>query len=155
MIQIIRILDALPEGFGTLRAAAREEGMRHIDRLAEEYLSDAETFSKPGEALFAACVADDLVAVGGVTREPSAPNAAARMRRFYVLPHNRGAGVGRALAGAAIQQAAQWTSTITVNARNAPQAFAFWEALGFAPVHQRPFSHVLNLGQVAANGPHV
>ncbi len=135
MIQIVRIEDGLPEGFEALRREAAAEGFRHVERLAVGYASGAMRFDGEGEALFGAVVDGELAAVGGVTRDEENPGLdARRMRRLYVRPAYRRRGVGRALAGAMIQQAMAAAPLATVNA-GTPDAPAFWEAMGFAPAH--------------------
>jgi len=142
MLQIVRITDALPEGFAALRVEAAAEGYRHMERLADDWAAGAERFDKPGEALFAAYVEGELAGIGGVTREPSDPvGDVLRARRLYVLPRFRGTGAGRALVGAIVQQAFQEASRCTVHAgRDAPE---FWDAMGFARTDAPGLTHEL------------
>ena len=63
-------------------------------------------FSAPGEALFEVRRDDGLVGVGGLNVDPFNPSGRiGRVRRMYVLPAVRGAGVGRTLLRA-IERAA-------------------------------------------------
>ena len=142
MLQIVRVMDELPEGLAALRVEAAAEGYRHMERLADDWASGAERFGKAGEALFAAYVEGELAGVGGVTREPADPEGdVMRARRLYVLPRFRGSGAGRALVGAIVQQAFQEVSRCTVNAgRDAPQ---FWDAMGFARTKAPGLTHEL------------
>jgi GNAT superfamily N-acetyltransferase len=143
MLQLTRITDELPDDFDAMRAEAAGEGYRHIERLAREWADASERFDKPGEALFAAFVEGELAGVGGLTREPSAPEAALRRaRRFYVRPRFRGEGAGRALASAIIAEAFGQGADVTVHA--GPDAPDFWERLGFAAVEGAPYSHRLS-----------
>lgn len=140
MIRIVSVADDLPDGFETLRTAARAQGYKHIDRLAEDWASGACKFTHDGEALFAAYVGDTLAGIGGVTREPSDPEGAVmRARRTYVLPDFRSQGVGRALAGAIVQQGLQRAPRVTVNAH--PDSHAFWERMGFARIDAPGLTH--------------
>ncbi len=138
MLQIVRVEEALPDGVEALRDAARAEGFAHMDRLIDEWRGGAQRFNRAGEALFAAYWDGALAGVGGLTREPSDPDAAIlRARRLYVHPTRRKNGVARALAGALLQEALQHASCVTVNAGGAC-ADAFWRAMGFAPCAERP-----------------
>lgn len=141
-VSVVRVGDALPDGIDLLRAAARDQGYAHIDRLAEDWASRAERFDNPGEALFAAFLGSTLAGVGGVTREPSAPDGdVLRARRLYVLPQFRGRGIGRALVDAIVEHAFQSVSRLTVHAgRDAP---AFWDHLGFARTDAPGLTHEL------------
>lgn len=120
---------ALPAGFPVLRAAARHEGFRFLERLAAEWETGTVRFSRPGEVLLAACIADVLAGVGGLTLDPVVPGAL-RMRRFYVHPEFRCLGIGRRLAMTLLEQPGTAGRSVTVNAGTAG-AQVFWEALGF------------------------
>ena len=122
---------ALPADFPALCAAARREGFRFVGRLASEWEAGSARFDRPGEALLAACMADVLAGVGGLTLDPVVPGAL-RMRRFYVHPAFRRHGIGRALAMALLERPGTAGRSVMVNAGpiGAP---VFWEALGFVP----------------------
>ena len=128
MIRLAPMTGALPAGFAALRAEARAEGYRMLDRLAAEWCSGENRFDRPGEALLAAYAGQELAGIGGVTLEPALAGAV-RMRRFYVRMAFRRSGVARGLAHTLLQpmQAGQ---CVTVNAGRGSEAF--WEALGFA-----------------------
>lgn len=137
MIQLIRIQDALPDGFEALRAEADAEGHRHMSRLAIEIAETPDLFV----ALLAAFDDGDLVGIGGLTAEPEAhPGEAFRMRRLYVAPRARRSGVARTIANALLNEALGLTRLVTVHAGN-PGAERFWEALGFDLVDGRAWSH--------------
>lgn len=141
MVQIVRVVEALPDGFAALAEAARAEGRRNMAALAEQW-EDGRGFADPG-ALFAAFVDGDLAGVGGVTPQAGSGELAMRMRRLYVAPGFRRAGVGRALAGAMIQQGLQAARQLTANAKASDAAAPFWEAMGFEPVAGADFTHQL------------
>ena len=86
----------LPAGFALLCTEARNEGHRHMERLATDWTKGATRFDAPGEALLAAFVTGTLAGIGGMTIDPADPDAL-RMRRFYVRPEFRRHGVGRRL----------------------------------------------------------
>jgi GNAT superfamily N-acetyltransferase len=142
MLQLVRITDGLPNGFDTLLAEARAEGVRNMDLLAEQWASGAQRFESGG--LFAAFVESELAGVGGVSAE--ATMTAMRMRRLYVRPGYRRSGIGRALAAAMMQQGFEGADVLTVNARASDAAAPFWEALGFEPVGESGYTHQLTRG---------
>lgn len=127
----VRRLEELPPGLDALAAEARGEGFHMLDRLAAEWASGENRFTGPGEALFGAFDPEGLVAIGGITRDPSV--AALRMRRFYVAPRARRAGLGEALARAALDVARD-AGVPRLRLRAPATAFAFWQRLGFEPV---------------------
>ena len=137
--RLVRVRGVLPPGFDALRAEARAEGYRHMDRLAAEWASGANRFEQDDEALLVGDDGGALVGVGGVTHEPAAPDAL-RLRRFYVRPAYRGRGLGRAIAAALIETVPASTRLLTVNAGD-DGAAAFWEALGFAAVRAATHTH--------------
>lgn len=139
MIQLVRIEDGLPDGFEALRLEADREGHNNMTRLAAERSAGEPFFI----ALLAAYAGGELAGVGGLTAEPEpSTEPALRMRRLYVRPTSRREGIGGALASALIQEAFDQTALVTVHAGDAAAA-RFWEAQGFAPVIDRPWSHQL------------
>ncbi len=139
-MRISPIAGELPD-LSALAAAAAQEGHTILARLTAEWRSGAQRFDGVGEALLAATADGRIVAIGGITREPSDP-ALLRMRRFYVHPDFRGRGYGAALARQLIGAPASRGRPVTVHAGIASAA-PFWESLGFEPVTGRPYSHVL------------
>ncbi|MBI1406618.1 MAG: GNAT family N-acetyltransferase [Caulobacter sp.] len=142
MIQMVRVLDALPEGFGRLEKMAIAEGVRNMSLLAEQWATGEQRFTEPG-ALFAAFIDGELAGVGGVAVQTGQKEPAMRMRRLYVAPPFRRAGVGQVLAGSMIQQGLQTARLLTANARASAAAAPFWEAMGFEPVAADGFTHQL------------
>jgi GNAT superfamily N-acetyltransferase len=136
-LQLVRIEAELPAGFGPLRAEADAEGWRHMRRLAEERARTPGMF----HALLGAFAAGELVGLGAITDEPvPAGEPAWRMRRLYVAKAARGAGVGRTLANALLQEALDNVRLVTVHAGDGA-AGRFWQALGFRPVEGRAWTH--------------
>ena len=141
-VQLVRIEDALPDGFAALQAEADHEGFRALSRLAAEFHEAPDMFV----CLLAALSGEGVTAIGGLTEEPEPADAPAlRMRRLYVRPDVRRTGVGRRLANALLQEALGRVSLVTVNARTT-LAPAFWTALGFSAVASRPWTHEFRPG---------
>lgn len=143
MIQLIRIIDDLPDGFDALLADAAAEGVGNMALLAEGWASGDQRFDGDGEALLGALLAGQLAGVGGLSVEPAAAEPARRVRRFYVRPAFRRQGVARALATALIQEGLDQADLLTVNAAASPAAPPFWQAQGFSRDTTGPWTHVL------------
>jgi GNAT superfamily N-acetyltransferase len=133
------VIENLPAGFDALREEARAEGQLFVERLAADWAALRMRFDREGEALLAAHVAGVLAGIGGLTIEPVMPGAL-RMRRFYVRPLFRRAGIGRELATALLERARSTGLVATVNA--APASASFWESLGFAPDMRDGHTHL-------------
>lgn len=140
MIRLVRVTDALPEGFAALRDEARAEHHCMLDTLATEWATRKTRFDRPGEALLAGYSGDNLAGIGGLTIEPAIA-CAFRMRRFYVRAVFRRSGVARHLALALLDGTARPGQVVTANA--AAGSEAFWEALGFAPDRRDGYTHIL------------
>ena len=143
MIQLIRIIDELPEGFPALLADAASEGVGHMALLAQGWAGGDQRFDRDGEALLGALLAGELTGVGGLSVETAASEPARRVRRFYVRPAFRRQGVARTLASALVQEALDQVDLLTCNATASPAAAPFWEAQGFSPDTSGPWTHVL------------
>ena len=50
LVRLQPVVDELPADFDTIRAEARAEGYRFLDRLAKDWASGAMRFDRPGEA---------------------------------------------------------------------------------------------------------
>jgi GNAT superfamily N-acetyltransferase len=142
MTRLVRVTDALPEGFSTLRDEARAEGHSMLDTFAAEWETGKTRFDRPGEALVAGYSDDILAGIGGVTVEPAIAGAF-RMRRFYVRAAFRRSGVARQLALALLDGAARPGRVFTANA--AVGSEAFWESLGFTPDRREARTHIRTL----------
>lgn len=135
--------DPLTGDIVQLAEAARQEGYNHILRIAEEWSSGTNRFERRGESLLGAHDQDLLIAVGGMTLEPSRADWL-RMRRFYVSQPYRGKGVGRRLAERLLEHARSFTTVVTVHA-GSDDARHFWQAMGFQPLTGESYTHTLRL----------
>ena len=148
-IRLEQVTEQLPAGFETLRVEALAEGYKLVERLALDWASGATRFDRAGEALFAAYRGGDLAAVGGLTIDPAIPGAL-RMRRFYVRNEFRRSGVGRRLAAALLDRAAEEDRQVMVNA--APGSEGFWQSLGFAADERDGHTHMLQRAESSVCG---
>ena len=143
MIQLIRIIDDLPDGFDALLADAAAEGVGNMALLARDWAGGDQRFERDGEALLGALLAGELAGIGGLSVETAAAEPARRVRRFYVRHAFRRQGVARTLASALVQEALDQVDLLTCNAAASPAAAPFWEAQGFSPDATGPWTHVL------------
>ena len=140
-VGLVRIRQDLPD-LSDLAAAAQADGHSITARLVTEWADHRNRFDGPGEALLVALIDERIVGVGGITIEPSEPQSF-RMRRLYVLPGCRRAGVGRALVEAPIAEHPLEKITVHAGTQTAP---VFWEECGFRPTCGKAYSHVLARG---------
>ena len=105
-----------------------------------EWVSGANRFEAPGEALFVAVADDHIVGISGLNRDPYACDPrTGRVRRLYVAPAYRRQGVGQALL----------ESVITLLRVRTEAADRFYTAHGFRRVDsEADVTHVLELASV-------
>jgi GNAT superfamily N-acetyltransferase len=136
------------EGFARLAEAARGEGHRFLDRMANDWHAGTNRFAKPGECVLGAWVGATLAGVIGRNIDPhSADPTVGRLRHLYVRPDFRGSGIGASLVKAALAGAEAHFRLIRV--RMGPgneRAAAMYLALGFSRLAGDPFAtHMLSL----------
>lgn len=147
-----RLRDLPVDSLGVLIAESESIGLRFVRRLVEEWVSAANRFDRPGEALFGAWVGEELLGVCGLNVDPyAAENRIGRLRHLYVLTAFRRHGVGRRLVRHAIESARGHFDILRLRTTNSSAA-QFYEALGFRPceggVHDA--THVLELASPGA-----
>ena len=131
MAGVPQIVAIVADPTARLRDLAREasaEGFAHVDRLLSEWADGRNRFDREGEALLAAELGGETIAIGGLTHDPHRAGAL-RVRRFYVSRTHRGTGIGRLLAQTILGQISG-PQLVTAHAPN-EDAIAFWRALGF------------------------
>lgn len=144
VVTILRVVEALPHGFDVMSTEAAAEGVRNMAMLRVEFGGEDDPFRDHG-GLFAAFTDGALAGVGGVTVQAGFAEPAMRMRRLFVRPAFRRAGVARALAGAMMQQGFQAAPLLVLNAAASAAAPPFWEAMGFGRVDWPGITHALRL----------
>jgi len=121
------------------------QGFRAIHRLVDEWQTEKNRFSKPGEALFAAWFADHVIGVCGLNQDPYADaNQIGRIRRLYVQQAYRRQGVGRQLVEQIICTAKPNFVELRLRTTDAIAAH-FYASLGFHPVNLPNCTHSLKL----------
>lgn len=141
-------------GFAALAEAARAEGHRFLDRMANDWHAGTNRFDRPGECVLGAWVDGTLAGVVGRTIDPHGNDpTVGRLRHLYVRPDMRGRALGPALARAALAGAAAHFRLIRVRMAAGNEAAAgMYLGLGFSRITGDPFAtHVLPLRQAAAD----
>jgi GNAT superfamily N-acetyltransferase len=145
MIAINKIELPVP-GIDTLLAEARAEGYDFIDTLIDDWTSGANRFDGPGEVLLGCFDGDELVAVGGLNRDPFVEDpGVGRVRRVYVRSAWRNQGVGAALVSALVEHARAGFRVVRLRAENSGAA-RLYERLGFVAIAADNATHVLLVG---------
>ncbi|MFZ1755934.1 MAG: GNAT family N-acetyltransferase [Caldilineaceae bacterium] len=115
----------------SLLAASRAEGYNFVDRLVDDFADGSNRFDQTGEALFGVYAEGQLIAIGGLNRDPYLPDEnAGRVRHVYVLSAHRRHGAGRLLIEAIIHAARPHFRLLTLRTFS-PAAAIFYQALGF------------------------
>jgi GNAT superfamily N-acetyltransferase len=134
MTELRQMHDLSPSEFAPLHTASTAEGFRFLSRLVAEWDAGAVRFDGAGERLLGGYDRGQLVAVGGLTRDPfSIVAGIGRLRRVYVLPNARKRGIGAQLVRA-LEWAAVGYFTELVLRTDTPTAARFYEALGYIPL---------------------
>ncbi|MBK8134867.1 MAG: GNAT family N-acetyltransferase [Chloroflexi bacterium] len=118
--------------------ASETEGHNFVRRLWDEYASGENRFDSEGSVLFGVFDGEELVAIGGLHRDPYVDIAGvARIRHVYVAKGYRRSGVGRRLMAALIEHARGRFGLLTLRTMTEEGA-AFYSSLGFRsdPLHE-------------------
>jgi GNAT superfamily N-acetyltransferase len=147
MTKIEKVLDLDIGVLQELRAESSREGFRFMERLCEDWVSGANRFDAPGEALFLAVADGQVVGVCGINRDPYAHDlSTGRVRRLYVLPAHRRGGIGRTLIEAVITHARGQFNKLRVRTHAAD---TFYAAHGFRrDASTGDATHVLELAPI-------
>lgn len=136
----IKRLEDLPEQIHTLHAQAVAEGFWFLTRLITEWENRTTQFDQPGECLLGVFRHDQLVAIGGVSRDPYSTADNGRIRRVYVAPPMRGQQVGKTLVEQLLAFAAMHFQTVRLTTDTA-QGAAFYLQCGFHSVTDATATH--------------
>jgi GNAT superfamily N-acetyltransferase len=143
-LRIDPVLD-LPNGLDGLRAEAAGEGFRFVEKLVSEWHSGANRFAKPGEVFLCAFRAADLIAVGGLNRDPyTDKEEIGRLRHLYVRKSARRSGVGAALVRQLLGHAEGVFDAVRLRTETR-EAADFYVNLGFRSVQEDAASHAILL----------
>jgi ribosomal protein S18 acetylase RimI-like enzyme len=145
-VVVERLVQSPAECLGALIAESEAGGLRLVRRLADEWASGANRFDQPGEALFVARIAGEIVGVCGLNLDPyAAAPTVGRVRHLYVPLAHRRRGVARRLMAEVLAAARGPFLRLHLRTQN-PAAAALYERLGFRPRDDVADStHVLDL----------
>jgi GNAT superfamily N-acetyltransferase len=131
-IEIKQLDDLVAAEVQPLLLASETEGFTFVRRLVEGYASGHNRFAQPGERLFGAFAAGEMVGVGGLNRDPYwvGETAVGRVRHLYVLPEWRRQGVGQQIMAAIMAHGRGHFQRLMLRTFN-PLAATFYLSLGF------------------------
>jgi GNAT superfamily N-acetyltransferase len=142
----MRAIEKIDLGFvdaAALRAEARREGFDFIERLVTDWESGANRFDGPGEVLAGCVGGGQLIAVGGLNRDPYLGDPrVGRLRRVYVREAWRNQKLGTTLVLWLLEAARGCFTAVRLRAEN-PGAARLYERLGFTPMDDRNATHLL------------
>ena len=128
---IERLNESPADCLAALTIEIEQHGLRLVRRLADEWTSGANRFDRPGEVLFVARIAGQVVGVCGLNVDPYvAGESVGRVRHLYVLTAYRRLGVGQQLVTEVITAARGRFDRLHLRTGN-PAAAQLYERLGF------------------------
>ncbi len=128
-------------GFLDLAREARAEGYGFLDRLGREWADGSNRFDQPGECLLGLFEGGELVAVGGLNRDPYAVDpGTGRIRHLYVAPKWRRAGLATRLTRELLLRGGLGFARLRLRTDN-PAAAQLYEGLGFTSVDETDATH--------------
>lgn len=129
-----------------LEEESKREGFRFLARLRRELGDGTNRFDAPGEALLGCYHGAELIAVGGLNRDPWSPEPrVGRLRHVYVSAAFRRGRVGRTLVEALVAAARPHFGVLLLRT-DTEAAGRFYEALGFEAVASPHATHRRVLG---------
>ncbi|WP_027055397.1 GNAT family N-acetyltransferase [Mesorhizobium erdmanii] len=144
---LLKRLRPTTPAFDRLKDESRLEGYWMLVRLADGWASGRNIFHKRGEALYGAWHGRELAGVCDLNIDPYVEGGdQGRVRHLFVSAPHRRAGLGRMLVETVIDRARRYF--IMLNTRAPPQAFVFYERLGFQRVEGEEFvTHRMMFGK--------
>ena len=136
----IRNLRTLPEQIRGLETEAVAEGFKFLTRLISEWENRSNRFDQSGECLLGVFRHGQLIAIGGVSRDPYGDPKVGRLRRVYVARAMRGQNVGKVLVKRLLKHAAPRFQTVRLSTDTAEGA-RFYLRCGFQPVEADGATH--------------
>lgn len=134
----IKRLRPVTPAFDMLKDESRLEGYWMLVRLGDGWASGRNKFLKRGEALLGAWHGAELAGVCGLNIDPYFEGRDhGRVRHLFVSGRHRRAGLGRTLVETVIDRARRYFTVL--NTRAPPEAFGFYERLGFQRVEDEEF----------------
>ncbi|MFN2234410.1 MAG: GNAT family N-acetyltransferase [Anaerolineales bacterium] len=130
-LTVVKLKELPSDDLRPLLEESREQGFEFLERLVLEYDNGTNQFQRPGEALFGIYHDQQLIAIGGLNRDPYlAESDIGRVRHVYVLLEWRNRGIGKQLIQTIIQEAKKQFRLLTLRTFS-DQASSFYRAIGF------------------------
>jgi GNAT superfamily N-acetyltransferase len=130
-LHVVRLEELPLDDLQPLLVESRRQGYEFLDRLVDEYQGGINRFSGPAEGLFAIYNDQDMVAIGGLNRDPYlVEGEIGRVRHVYVLSAWRRQGIGKILMSRIIEFARANYHLLTLRTFS-DGADQFYRALGF------------------------
>ncbi|HEY4286380.1 MAG TPA: GNAT family N-acetyltransferase [Puia sp.] len=121
------------------------DGFTFVQRTIEEWESGLNTFSKPGEKLWALVMEEEVIGIAGLNRDPyTSDENSGRVRHLYIARAYRRNGYARLLMGKIIQEARGRFASLRLFTEN-PAAACLYEAMGFGKAEGFKVTHTLEL----------
>jgi GNAT superfamily N-acetyltransferase len=118
-----------------LAQEAQAHGHRMVQRLIDEWIAGENRFEKPGERSFIATLDGQICGVCGLNIDPFAGDkSVGRVRRLYVSASARRRGIASAIMEQLVKDAHGTFRELRLRTLD-PGASAFYQAIGFTPVH--------------------
>jgi ribosomal protein S18 acetylase RimI-like enzyme len=142
------VTEFMPDHFAALLAESEASGYDFVQRVVDEWEAGVNCFSGPGEVLFVAKSAGQIVGLCGLNIDPYLGDASVgRVRNVYVLAVCRRRGIGQRLVEHAIAAGRGHFVRLRLRADEAGPA-RLYESLGFRACAESPdCTHVLEIGR--------
>ncbi len=148
----LREISWLTEDFDRLAAEARRDDHSFLDRMRQEWAAEVNRFDRPGERLLGLFQGTQLLAIGGLNRDPYAARPkTGRLRHLYVSESARRSGLASLLVDALLSEAPRHFDLVRLRTGN-PAAAAFYLKKGFKAVQEEDATHHLDLAAVLSSG---
>ena len=135
----------LPPDLEPLADEARRENYEFIDRMIARWRAGEFCFDRPGEQFCFVRSREVLIGCGGLSIDPylspeEAKGRVGRVRHLYVLPSERGRGVGASLLRHILDESGSHFSKIRLPA-DSPDAARLYERFQFVPIDDATATH--------------
>jgi RimJ/RimL family protein N-acetyltransferase len=142
-IKILETDSSLISSLKELAEEATRAGDNFVQKTIEEWENGKNTFSKPGEKLWLISIENEIVAMGGLNRDPYIDNdKVGRVRHVYVSKKYRGQGLSKVLLKLIIDEAKKHFKILRLSTHN-PIAASLYESFGFEKNDTYKATHII------------
>lgn len=130
-MHIQQIENLMKYEFKYLVQESKEEGVKFLKKLINEYENELNTFNKSGECLYGIFQGEKLIGIGGLNADPyTENNKIGRLRRFYIAKDYRRIGLGKLLLNKLLSHAEKYFKVVVLHT-DTKQGDVFYTANGF------------------------